>query len=130
MIRLFISILITGMLFGCTERGERLSADDIAVLTSKHLKLEWDGYGFSGTARILADGKAHLLVSRLGEDTGRWWQEDDQICSKWQRVRDGETLCAYLGALGDEQYELRSIRQDIQWGTFRIVDQQTPDKSD
>ena len=64
-------------LIGCSETGKRLTAEEISALTSKDLKLEWEGFGFSGIARIRADGSAHLFVPRLGEDDGSWWQEDD-----------------------------------------------------
>ncbi len=117
-----IGLILIALLSACADEGTRLNADELTALLSEELSLDWEGYGFSGTADIRLDGSAHLTVSRLGNDTGSWWQEEDQICSQWKRVRDGEILCAYLGVFTDGRYELRSPKSNFQWGTF-VVDQ-------
>lgn len=119
----FKVVIVTCMfLAGCSEQGTRLSAGDLAALVAEGLRISWQGYGYSGSARIFPDGTAHLKVPARGEDRGEWWLNGDQICSKWQRVRRGKTLCAHVGIFPDGSYELRSPKQGVQWGIFVLED--------
>ena len=121
MTRLFAIVLGVLLLSGCSEEGTRLSAEELDALVVDGVRISLQGYGFSGSAHIHPDGRARLIVPGRGEDRGEWWVDGDLICSKWRRVRQGETLCAHIGTFPDGSYELRSPKQSFQWGTF-VVD--------
>ena len=122
MTRLFVAVLSVLCVTGCSEKGTRLNAQELAALVADGVRISWQGYGFSGSARIHPDGRAHLIVPGRGEDRGEWWLKGDLVCSKWRRVRRGETLCATVGVFPDGSYELRSPKQSFQWGTFVVDD--------
>ncbi len=98
-----------------------LSGAEIAALLTEDRKIAFERFSYVGTARLGADETFAVLIPRLGQDTGVWWLEDDRICSRWARFRQGRVLCAKVGQLADGTYRGLFAGSGAVIGDFRFV---------
>lgn len=105
---LLISFLIC--LAGCREELDMVPGTTLEALLASDRKIAFSRFHVAGSGVLRADGRFSIVVPRLGEDQGRWWLDGDRICSRWDRFRKEETLCALIGRLPDGTY--RSLFPD------------------
>ena len=105
---LLISLLIC--LAGCREELDMVPGKTLEALLVSDRKIAFSRFHVTGSGVLRADGRFSIVVPRLGEDQGRWWLEGDRICSRWDRFRKGQDLCAAIGRLPDGSY--RSLFPD------------------
>ena len=118
--RLFL--LCCFLLLGCEEDGETLTGSEIAQLLNVERRISFSGFRFSGAATIRPNQTFDIEVWSLGEDKGRWWIEDDQLCSQWNTFRGGRTLCSAVRKNSDGSYEILRPGGLHKLATFRLDD--------
>ncbi|MCI5096272.1 MAG: hypothetical protein MRY77_08170 [Rhodobacteraceae bacterium] len=108
--KILFSLLALVCLAGCREDVDLLPAETLHALLKNERKIEFTRFQFRGTGMLGPDGRFVVAIPLLGQDEGRWWIEEDRICSRWDRFRQGRTLCALVGRLPDGRY--RSLFPD------------------
>ena len=78
-----------------SAKGVRLTADNLEeTLTGRTVR------GASGAGEFVAsfceDGTMPVSVAGTVIDTGKWWVEDDKLCSKFTNPDLGEGECSYV----------------------------------
>jgi TolB-like protein len=69
-----------------------LSGEQIRVLVTGNV-LTGAGSKDKWTVRYEPDGSA-VLQDRKVSDSGRWWVQQDKLCTKWSKVREGKVGCS------------------------------------
>jgi hypothetical protein len=65
-------------------------------------KLGWKSLDGSldvfGQITFTQDGKVVMTTNLpgLAADVGKWWFDNNQICTRWENARDGEAKCYHL----------------------------------
>ncbi|WP_166418635.1 hypothetical protein [Cochlodiniinecator piscidefendens] len=119
--RLFITLCLATFLMACEEDVEILTAEELVELFSTDHRIAFSRTRFSGTATISADNTFEAIVPLLGNDSGVWWLDSNQVCSRWEALRRGQTLCISIGQLPDETYVGFLAGANTRLGTFRII---------
>ncbi len=115
-------LVVALMLSACRNDVEYLSGQELSSLFAHERKIAFERTGYTGTALLAADRTFEVTVPRLGRDTGEWWLDEDQICSRWVRFRQGRTLCAIVGKSPDGTYQGFTPSQKVYVGDFRFID--------
>jgi hypothetical protein len=97
-----------------------LSADDLSALLTTDRKIAFQRFHITGSARIHSDGGFQIRVPQLGQDTGDWWLERGEICSRWATFRQGRKLCAVVGLADDGTYRGFNPQTGAYLGEFRF----------
>ena len=82
-----------------------LPADGLAALLADGATWDFRAPGSTGTQSFAADGSARIVWQRRdggggGESTGRWRQEGDTLCVRWERLGQGKESCVRFYAFG------------------------------
>ena len=120
--RIVFLIFAVFLMASCEEAGERLSAKEVREMLFGGQAVAFKSGRLAGTATFQSNGSAVLNVPAVGEDMGRWWQDDDQVCSQWERAFRGRVTCAFVDRLSDEEYALVDASSGVRMGTFRLID--------
>ncbi len=108
------------LLLGCDEESETLNSTEIAKLLNQERRISFTGFRFSGAATLRPNRTFDVEVWSLGKDKGRWWIEDDQLCSQWSNFRGGRTLCSPVRKKSDGSFEILRPGGSSALATFRI----------
>lgn len=115
-------IALALMLCACRNDVEYLSDQELSSLLTRERTIAFERTGYTGTALLAEDRTFEATVPRLGRDAGEWWLDDNQICSRWARFRQGRTLCAVVGITPDGIYQGFTPSQKVYLGDFRFLD--------
>ena len=118
--RTVLAAICCMFLLGCDEEGEILTGTEIAQLLSQEQRISFSGFRFSGAATLRPDRTFDIEVLSLGKDKGRWWIEDNQLCSQWKNFRGGRTLCSPVRKKSDGSFEILRPGGSSSLATFRI----------
>ncbi len=72
-----------------------LSATELGTMMSD-IDVAFSGKGFTGVMKYRANGSVSTELTFGFSDQGEWWLEENQICTKWQRMRSGRTACFFI----------------------------------
>lgn len=106
LIQWIAAVLSLALLVGCEDDDDILSGQQLTAFLSVERKINFTGFRIAGAALLRPDGSFEIEVWRLGEDTGKWWVEDDQLCSRWNTFREGRILCSSVRKGPDNTYEV------------------------
>lgn len=79
--------------------AERLTPAEIqAELVGAAIAWWEEGGWHHGSLFLAPDGSARIDLAgpERADDTGRWWQEGDRICTVWSNLRAGAQTCYSL----------------------------------
>ncbi|MEM7068108.1 MAG: hypothetical protein AAF478_04415 [Pseudomonadota bacterium] len=110
------------LLTGCSDQYRKLEATELANLIGTEKKAGFSSFRFTGTVSLFADGSAHLNLPALGEDDGKWWLEEDRICSKWKKALKRNKRCAQIGVLADGSYVAIDPANGFQLAKIRVYE--------
>ena len=79
-----------------------LSQSDLETFFSKELNIRWVTNKYNGTTIYRPDGTASV-AGRGFSDTGTYWIEDGQYCSKWNNIRTN-VKCNKWYKLSEKEY--------------------------
>ena len=108
------------MLASCDKGPDPLDVDALGALLGADRRISFTRFRMSGTANIWADGTFEVNIPALGTDTGHWWLDGNMICSRWNQVRRGQDLCAFV-AKTENGYVGLSANGKATLGTFQIL---------
>lgn len=119
----FIAILLSlsGILASCNDTSKRLDAKQLIELLTGDKKGEFTTLRFDGTVAFDADGSAHLSISALGDDDGKWHLDNDQICVKFNEALRKRERCAYLHLNVDGSFSVRNPATNVSLGSLTIL---------
>lgn len=113
--------LLLGILTSCSDNSKRLDATQLAELFASDTRAKFTTLRFEGSVRFNADYSAHLIVPALGEDDGKWYLNDDQICVKWNKALKKAEVCAYLHLKENGTFSVRNPATNVSLGSFTIL---------
>ncbi len=69
-----------------------LSGEELQAMVTD-VDIEFSGRGLSGVTSYRLDGTATTKLTIGFSDSGNWWLDGDQVCTRWERFRRGEASC-------------------------------------
>ena len=109
-------------LAGCEEDKVRLDGEGISALFETDRNFNFQSIRYAGWATIKADQTITITVIGLGEDVGEWWIEGDTICSKWEQIRQGATLCGHVSQYLEGSYAVENISTGVRFAEIFFDD--------
>ncbi len=105
-----VAMLLTAGIAGCatTTTSEQLREQGHEPLTSSELQRlfdrgatqQWSAGGNSGTTEYMPDGSATIKAGSF-ETEGSWRITDDQLCTRYNDLDDGEERCLTIFEVDD-----------------------------
>lgn len=112
----FLILSTVLLLSACSDDKIRLTGEEIAALFVEDRKLSFQSIRYTGWVEMFADNRATVSVIGLGEDKGEWWVEGDTICARWEQIRQGDKVCAYLARYVEGGYAVENIATGVNYG--------------
>jgi hypothetical protein len=86
------------------QSGARLLTQaDLEAIFSKNVTLFYQTSQSSGSTTYKSDGTC-AVISGTFSDTGTYWIENGQYCSKWKKGRGGSVTCQRWYQIADNEY--------------------------
>jgi len=76
-----------------TERA--LSANELNAMVS-NTEIAFSSRWVSGVTSYRQDGSARTDLAIGVSDHGKWWLNGNQVCTQWQRLRNGQANCVTI----------------------------------
>jgi hypothetical protein len=88
--------------------GKQMTGDEIVAwyMSGKHTETSGTSLRSGNSWTITRDGQGRQTIRGSGgfTDNGTYRMNGDEICNKWQTIRNGEEMCTTLHAYPDGSY--------------------------